>query len=458
VTPAATLEALQTRLNGKLVTPSDPGWDEARTAWNLAADQRPAAVALPETSGEIAAAVGAAREAGLRVATQGTGHGAGPMGSLEDTLLIRTARMRGVVVDPGARRARVEPGVLWEQLSAAAAEHGLSGLQGSAADVGVAGYTLGGGLSWMARKHGWAANQIVSAQVVTADGSLVRVDRENEPDLFWALRGGGGSFGAVAELEIGLLEVSELYAGVLFWPQERAAEVLPAWRDLVAEGLPDEMTSVGRLLNVPPFPEIPEPVRGKSFVMVEAAFLGDEDEGARLLEPLRALQPAMDTFAMIPPPGLVALHMDPPEPVPGEGDGILVGEIADSDISAVLEITGPGTDTPILAFEWRALGGALGRHDPDGGAANAIDAGFATFGVGIAATPELKRAIGERLDAIHEALGESATGTRYMNFCERASDRATMFSAETFERLCDVKRAYDPDDVFQANHPIAPTA
>ena len=458
MTPAAVLDALQSRLSGRMAVPADPGWDDARAAWNLAADQHPAAVTFPETADDVVAAVRVARESGLRVAAQGTGHGAAAMSSLEDTLLIRTSRMRGLAIDPDARRARVEPGVLWQELSGAAAEHGLAGLQGSAGDVAVTGYSLGGGLSWFARKHGWAANQIVSAQVATADGSLVRVDRDNEPDLFWALRGCGGSFAAVAELEIELQQVPELYAGVLFWPQERAGEILPAWRDLVAEGLPDEMTSVGRLLNVPPFPEIPEPFRGKSFVMVEAAFLGDEAEGAALLEPLRALGPAMDTFATIPPPGLVALHMDPPEPVPGEGDGILVDGISDADVAAVLDITGPGTDTPILAFEWRALGGAIGRHDPDGGAANGIDAGFATFGVGIAANPEVTAEIDRRLDAIHEALGGSATGTRYMNFCERPCDRSTMFSPETFARLCDVKRAYDPDDVFQANHPVSPTA
>jgi hypothetical protein len=216
------------------------------------------------------------------------------------------------------------------------------------------------------------------------------------------------------------------------------------------------MTSLGRLLNVPPFPEIPEMVRGKSFVMVEAAYLGDEAAGAELLAPLRALEPAMNTFATIAPPGLVALHMDPPEPVPGEADGLLLRDAPDAAIEAVLDVTGPGTNTPLLAWEMRALGGAIGRHDPDGGAANGIDARYAEFAVGMAPTPDLRHAVAERLDAVHEALADCATGTRYMNFCERATDRATMFPAETYTRLCEVKRAYDPDDLIQSNHPITP--
>ncbi|HVE67703.1 MAG TPA: FAD-binding oxidoreductase [Solirubrobacteraceae bacterium] len=455
MTPAATLDALRSRLNGKLVAPSDPGFDEARLAWNLAADQRPAAIAFPESADDVVAAVSPARESGLRVAAQGTGHGSTAMESLEATLLLKTSRMRGLAIDPATRRARVEPGVLWEELSPAAAQHGLAGLQGSAGDVAVTGYSLGGGLSWMARAHGWAANRIVAADVVTADGELMRADREDNPDLFWALRGGGGSFGVVTALEIELVPVAELYAGVLFWPQERAAEVLPAWRDWAAT-VPDEMTSLGRLLNVPPLPQVPEFVRGKSFVVVEAAFLGTEAQGAELLAPLRALEPAMDTFATIAPPALVALHMDPPEPVPGESDGFLVGELPDAGIQAILDATGPGTGSPLVSLELRALGGAIGRHDPDGGAANATDARYAEFAVGMAMTPEMKQAVAERLDAVREAVAGWATGGHYMNFCDRATDRETMFPPETYTRLREVKRAYDPDDLFQANHPIPP--
>src|SRR5215212_8792867 len=282
---------------GLLVTPSDAAWDEARAAWNLTVDQRPAAVALPETADDIVAAVRYALDNGLRVAAQGTGHNAAPLGDLSGVLLVKTHKMRGVEIDADARVARVEAGALWMDVVRPAAEHGLAALSGSSPDVGVVGYTLGGGISWLARRHGIGANQVTAIEVVTASGDVVRTDWANEPDLFWALRGGGGSFGIVTAIEFNLFPISQVYAGVLWFPVDRAAEILKAWRAWTEE-MPDEMTSVGRILQFPPIPEIPEPVRGQSFVVVQTIFLGDEAAGSKLIEPLRALGPVMDTVAM----------------------------------------------------------------------------------------------------------------------------------------------------------------
>ena len=183
----------------------------------------------------------------------------------------------------------------------------------------------GRGVGWLARRHGLACNSILAADVVTADGRLVRADAESEPDLFWAIRGGGGSFGAITALEIALFPVERLYAGALFLPLERAPEVLHRWAAW-APGTPDEVTSVGRMLRLPPLPELPDHLRGQSFSVVEAAFLGDEAEGAKLLRPLRELGPAMDTFATITPDRLLELHMDPPEPVPGMSDHLMFAD------------------------------------------------------------------------------------------------------------------------------------
>ena len=205
---------------------------------------------------------------------------------LDDTILLKTERMRSVTIDPDTRIARAEAGVIWIEVVEAAAEHGLAALAGSSPDVGVVGYTLGGGLSWLARKHGIGANQVTAIEVVTASGDFVRTDWANEPDLFWALRGGGGAFGIVTAIEFNLFPLDEVYAGILWYPVDRAAEVLKVWRAWT-DDLPDEMTSVGRILQFPPIPEIPEPVRGQSFVVVEAIWSGEPDEGERLLEPLR---------------------------------------------------------------------------------------------------------------------------------------------------------------------------
>src|SRR5829696_3665696 len=361
------MKELEERLGERAVGPQDRDWDEARRAWNLAVDQRPAAVVRAESADDVVATVEVARAHGLRVAPQGTGHGAGALASLERSVLLDMSRMNAVEIDPEERRARLQAGAQWQHVVGPAAGHGLAGLSGSAPDVCVTGYVLGGGVGWMVRRYGLAASSLRAAEVVTADGRQLRADSSSEPDLFWALRGGGGSFGIVTALELVLFPVAELYAGVLFWPQERAAEVLTAWAAWTAD-VPDEMTSLGRLLNVPPLEMIPEPVRGRSFVVVEAAWLGDETSGSEQLAPLRELGPEMDTFATIPPPGLAALHMDPPEPVPGAGDGMLLGDFSAAAISAMVDAAGPGTDSPLLSIEVRHLGGAAGRPDPEHGA------------------------------------------------------------------------------------------
>jgi len=262
---------LRDLLDGEVFTPADPEWNEARLAWNLAADQHPAAVVYAESVADVVAVVGYARDNVLHVTTQGTGHFANTLASFDDTILLKTSRLRGLEIDPEARTARAEAGVLWEEVSLAAAEHGLAALAGSSPDVGVVGYTLGGGVGWLARRYGLAANSVVAVELVTADGRHVRSNRDNEPDLFWAVRGGGGSFGIVTAIEFALYPVAEVYAGILFFHFERSAEILNAWREWV-DGTPREVTSVGRLMQFPPIPEIPEPLRGQSFVIVEAAF------------------------------------------------------------------------------------------------------------------------------------------------------------------------------------------
>jgi len=421
----------------------------------LAVDQRPAVVARPESAQDVMALVEVAREHGVRVAPQGSGHSAAPRASLDRSVLADMSAMNAVEIDADRRRARLQAGAQWQHVIGPAAAHGLAGLSGSAPDVCVTGYALGGGASWMIRRYGLAANSIRSAEVVTADGDRVRADADSEPELFWALRGGGGSFGVVTALELELFPVRELYAGVLFWPQERAPEVLEAWQAWTA-GVPEEMSSLGRLLNVPPLEQIPEPVRGRSFVVIEAAWLGGEASGTEQLAPLRELGPEMDTFAMIAPPGLAALHMDPPEPVPGAANGMLLGDFSAAAIDAVVGVAGPGTDSPLLSIEVRHLGGAAGRANPKNGALPAIDAPYAMFAVGMAATPEMKQAVVQRLDDLHAALEPWDAG-RFLNFTERPGYTNRMFSDEAYRRLREVKSKYDPDNIIQANHEIPPS-
>jgi FAD/FMN-containing dehydrogenase len=434
----------------RLVFLGDPGWDEARRPWNLAVDQRPVAVALPESVEDVMAVVELASREGLRVAAQCTGHNAAPLGSLGGTILLKTSRMRRVDIDPVARTARVEAGVLWAEVSEAAAEHGLAPLAGTSPDVGVVGYTLGGGVSWLARMYGLASNSVTAVELVTADAGFVRADRDHEPELFWALRGGGGSFGIVTALEFALFPVTEVYAGVLFWPIERAAEVLAAWREWV-DTVPDEVTSVGRLLQFPSIPDVPEFLRARSFVVVEATVLADESVGSEIVRTLRELGPELDTFALIPPTSLTALHMDPEHPVPGAGDGGMLSDLTAEAIDVVVETV---VGSPLLTFELRHIGGALAVAAPEHGALASLAGRFVYFGAGIAPTPEAKVAVDSHVELVKAALERWDAGKTFMSFMEKPTDPRRFYTKDTYRRLRAIKARVDPHDLFRANHPI----
>jgi FAD/FMN-containing dehydrogenase len=262
---------LRTAVTGDVFTRGEVGYDEARRAWNLTTDERPAVVVVAGSAADVVQAVRFARSRGMRIAPQGTGHGSEPLEPLQDAMLLRTVRMRGVRIDPAARAARAEAGAVWQDVTVPAGEHGLAALAGSSPDVGVTGYTLGGGMGWLARRYGLAANSVTAAEIVTLDGRLRRADAGHEPDLFWAVKGGGGSVGVVTALEMRLYPVRELYAGALFFPIQRAAEVLRAWRAWTGT-VPDEITSLSRILRLPPLPGVPERLRGRAFTLVEAAY------------------------------------------------------------------------------------------------------------------------------------------------------------------------------------------
>ena len=259
------IDSLRAGLAGRVVGPADNGWDIARQAFNLTIDQRPELVAFPASASDVVRLVEFAKQEGVRLAAQRTGHNAGPLGDLRGTVAsaTKTSTMsRCGEMERESRRAKVAAGAQWQDVLAAASELGLAALHGSAPDIGIVGYSLGGGVGWYARKLGLAANSVTRIELVTGDGELVHADADTRPDLFWALRGGGGNFGVVTGMEFALHEISEVYAGALFFEFERAAEVLHTWTRWI-ESVPEELTSVGRLLQFPPLDLIPEPFRGR---------------------------------------------------------------------------------------------------------------------------------------------------------------------------------------------------
>jgi FAD/FMN-containing dehydrogenase len=439
-------------LAGDVVIPGDDDWDAARQAWNLAVDQRPVAVVLPESADDVVATVAFAAENGLRIAFNAGGHNAGPIDWSEDTVLLKTERMVGIRIDADAQRARVEAGVLGKPLAEAAGEHGLCYLAGTSPDVGVLGYTLGGGFSWMIRKYGLAANSVLAVELVTADGRHVRADRDHEPDLFWAVRGGGGNFGAVTAMELRLYPVAEIYAGCFFWPIERAAEILKVWRDWV-ETVPDACHSIGRMLQLPDVDFLPDHVRGRSFVLVEPAFVGSESDGVALVQPFRDLEPEFDTVALMPTSDLSLVNMDPDFPLPYAGDGILLDDLPPAAIDALV---GTFVGSPLLHVEARHLGGALRSGSPHHGCLDTIDQAFILFAFGFAANAEMKAAADQGIEDLLRRLAPWDSGRRYLNFVESRVDPQLLFPEASYDRLREIRSRYDPRGMFVANHSIPP--
>jgi FAD/FMN-containing dehydrogenase len=437
----------------KWLTLEDADWDLERGAFNILIDQQPAGIALPRSADDVSDVVRAAAADGKRVAAQRTGHLAAPLGSLADTVLLRTAGLGGVEISREAGTARVGAGNLWGELVPSASDLGFAALHGSSPSVGIVGYTLGGGVSFYGRKHGLACNRVIAFDLVTADGEQIRVDADNEPGLFWALRGGGGSFGVVTGIEFDLLPMREIFAGALFFPAEQASEVLHGWLEWT-RGLPDEMTSTGRFMNFPPIPDIPEPLRGKSFTVIEVIFCGNPAEGEGLVAPLRQLgNVGIDTSAVQPPVGISELNMDPPAPVPYWADSLLVGDLPAAAIDSLLEAVGPGSGSQLLFAELRHCGGALSRPAQDAGALASLPGSFLAFGVGVVPVPEAMAPTRAWLSTFKASLEPYAAG-RYLNFSEERFEMTQAFPPDTVDRLRAVKERYDPDDLFHANHPV----
>jgi FAD/FMN-containing dehydrogenase len=423
-------------------------------SFNTAVELRPAAVAYPRDVGEVVAAVRYARDRGLRVAPQATGHNVSAYGALDDALLVDVRHLQDVSIDPGARRVRVGAGVKWERVSPRLSDHGLAGLHGSSPDVGIAGYSLGGGMGWLARRYGLQANSVTAIELVLADGRHVRTDAVHEPDLFWALRGGNGNFGVVTAIEFAVYPLEELYAGAMFFPFERSAEVLHTWARML-DGLPDELMTWASLLHLPDLPWVPEHARGGSFAVVSGAFLGDAPEGRELLRPIRDLGPVVDTFAMVPPAALGELAMDPPDPLPFHLAHQMLGGLPSDAVDAILAAAGPGSGAPVAMVQLRHLGGALARVAPGAGARATLPGEVCMVALGVTPDADSARPVHDALATLERGVLPWRVGD-YPNFVERPVDASRFFDAATWRRLRDVKAEYDPDDLFRGNHRIPP--
>jgi FAD/FMN-containing dehydrogenase len=351
---------------------------------------------------------------------------------------------------------RVGAGVKWDRVAPRLSAHGLAGLHGSSPDVGIAGYSLGGGIGWLSRKHGMQTNAVTALEIVTADGELIRVDADNEPDLFWALRGGGGNFGVVTAIEFDVVEIEELYAGAYFFEIERADEVLHTW-NAIRDWFPDELMSWANLLHFPPIPDVPVFARGRSYAVVMAAYLGSAADGAALLEPLRGLGPERDTFAMVPPVVLGDLAMDPLDPVPFQSTSALLEDLSGDTIDELLAVAGPasGRGPTVSLLQLRQMGGALGRAKPGAGARATLPGDVSMFALGAVFDEQMGEAVNTALRDVDRVLRPHRAGY-YPNFVEEPADASAFFDPATWARLRAIKADWDPTQMFVGNHYIPP--
>ncbi|MEJ3742857.1 FAD-binding oxidoreductase [Actinomycetes bacterium KLBMP 9797] len=428
------MDTLRRRFTGPVHLPGDPGYDTHRQPLHPAIDPRPAVVVEASGPADVRAAVVAARRRGLPFAVQATGHGT--YVPADGGLLVKTSGLASVLVDPDRRIARVGPGARWGAVLAAAAPFGLAPLSGSSPSVGVVGYTLGGGLGWLARRYGFAADSVVRADVVTADGRQVTASADRDPDLFWALRGGGGNFGVVTGMEFRLHPVSTVYAGAAYFPAERAGEALAAYRDWAAT-VPDELSTAILLRRMPDTDSTPAAVRGRRVLVVKAMYAGAADRARRLLAPLWSTlgTPLLDEMRPTPYAeaamgGTPARYLD------------LFRTLPDAALEA-LDAAHAAPESPISTVEIRHWGGAMARPGADAGPVGHRDAPFSV--IVDAAVPALTR-----------QLSPHGIGGSFLNFLADPARVATAYTAANYQRLREVKAAYDPDNVFRVNHNVRP--
>ncbi|MDQ0851612.1 FAD/FMN-containing dehydrogenase [Arthrobacter sp. B3I9] len=454
------IRALSTAVSGIVAVPDSPEFAEETFAFNAATVHRPEVVLGAADAQDVAAGVKWAAERSLPVSVQSTGHGA--ESAVDGGLLITTRRLQDVHIDPVERTARVGAGVKWRSVLEASVPHGLIGLHGSSTDVGVVGYTVGGGLPVLGRVHGFAADHVRSMEVVTADGALRRIDAETEAELFSLMRGGKGNLGIVTALEFSLFPLGEFYGGGIMYPGADAAAILTAFREWLPT-LPDDASPSISLLRLPDLDFVPPPLRGQFVVHLRFAFLGNKEDGDALLAPMRAVStPLMDTAGPMSYLDVDQIHMDPADPLPFQDAGALLTDFGEDAVAELLRLAGDGTDCPLLLIEIRPLGGALSRGGIVPDAVSGRDAAFLLFLLGFR-LPPVAAAVSESIRAILAAMAPYSTGYTLVNFHGEPgdeADRARAWSPAVYQRMRAAKSSYDPGNLLRFGHAItgAPAA
>lgn len=435
--------------------PGDPAYEQAVQVFNLTARPRPAAALTARTVDEVRAAVQYAVAEGLPVRVHSTGHAAAAVRPVSDALLIRTELAGGVEIDPLSRTARVSAGTKWGDVVAAAAPYGLAAPHGSSADVGVVGYLLRGGLSLYGRWIGLAANSVRAIELVTADGELCRADASSDPQLLWAVRGGGGGFGIVTAIEFELFPLRHVITGASYWPAVHAGRLLSAWRSWAVEAPATATTSV-RIMNLPKVPDVPAALSEGPVLALDGAFISQDAEHrtsrrqyADMMEPLCAIaDPLLETWADADPLAVVEAHMDPTVPMPFVGDHMLLDELEDDGMHAFLAVAGEGSGSPLIASGLRQLGGAFAVPKQAGGVLDHLTAHYSYAGAGLPGDAVTVASIKSHHAKVRAALSPWDTGRTAPTFVETWDQPQGHLDTGQMLAVQEIRSRVDPGGLF----------
>lgn len=451
------IREFEAHLRGRLVRPDDSDYEQARTVWNGMVDRFPALIVRCAGVSDVVRSVNFARENDIPIAVRGGGHSHPGFSTIDDGLVIDLSPMKGIRVDPVRRTARADAGVLWRELDHETQLFGLAVTGGQVSDTGIAGLTLGGGMGWLMRKHGLTCDNLLSADLVTADGSLLTANAEQNADLFWGLRGGGGNFGIVTSFQYRLHPVDEVLAGLLLYPVEEAYDLLDFYRRW-ADSLPNDLTSFVIFMTAPPERFVPEHVQGTNVVAVAICHAGDPREGDELLAPLRARRPIVDAVAPTPYQALQQMFDDSiPKGWCSYMKGHYLADLDEATVDVVVRYLKEKA-SPFTEVDVAQMGGAVATVDEDETAFSHRDARYLLLIWSMwqdAGESEVhKRWTREFWDE----MAPFATGGSYVNFMANDGTERVQaaYGTRTYERLVALKNRYDPTNMFRLNQNIVP--
>jgi len=446
------------KFSGTVITPDHPEYETARRVWNGMIDKRPTLIARCTSVADAKAALGFARSERLPIAVRGGAHNVAGNATVDGGIVIDLSRMKGIRVDAQKRLAVAEPGLTWGEFDAATQAHALATTGGLISTTGIAGFTLGGGIGWLMRKHGLTADNLVAAELVTADGETLRASETDNRDLFWALRGGGGNFGIVTRFEYRLHPVAQVIGGLTLYPAVRAGAMLRFFRE-ITDSTPDELTLLFAFITAPPAPFVPEHLRFKPVVAIVLCYTGDLAEGERIVRPIKSFgPPAVDLIGPMPYPALQSmLDAGAPAGMQNYWKASYLAGVSDAAIDVLVEHAGR-MRSPLSQVHLHHMGGAIARVSKEATAFAHRDAALAMNIVGIWPDPAENETHTRWAREFADAIAPQTTGGVYVNFLGNEGEERVRaaYGDNTYARLVEVKTKLDPENVFQLNQNIRP--